>query len=205
MGDPGLIPGSGRSTGEVLGSFNGLGPGSPEVTIRKVKERKRLIPSGLRREPIKSLTQHLHLSRRHWAPSQGEGSGGEGTGCLLERVLEAQTGEWARWVSALQRISRGERERQKERKTRGPKLWWSKGALLAEIQAYISLVRWLLSYYTGWNFINSHIMDSLIHTRLLTLKRVTACLIPWPQSWKLHAALLILGIETDKEQRILEK
>ena len=75
MGDPGLIPGLGRSTGEVLGSFNGPGPGSPEVTIRKVKERKRLILSGLRREPIKSLTQHLHLSRRHQAPSQG-GVGG---------------------------------------------------------------------------------------------------------------------------------
>ena len=130
---------------------------------------------------------------------------GEGTRCLLQRVLEAWTGEWARWVSALQRISRGERERQKERKTWGPKLWWSKGALLAEMQAYISLVRWLLSYYTEWNFINSHSMDSLIHTRLLTLKRVTACLTPWPQSWELHAALLILGIGTDAEQRILEK
>ena len=66
-----------------------------------------------------------------------------------------------------------ERERKKERKTWGPKLWWSKGILLAEMQAYISLVRWLFSYYTGWNFINSHNMDSLIHTRSLTLKRVT--------------------------------
>ena len=41
------------------------------------------------------------------------------------------------------------------------------------MQAYISLVRWLFSYYTGWNFINSHNMDSLIHTRSLTLKRIT--------------------------------
>ena len=139
---------------------------------------------------------------RHQAPSQG---GNEGTGCLLERVLEAQAGEWARRVSVLQRISQGEREREKERKTWGPKLWWSKGALLAEMQAYISLVRWLLSYYTGWNFINSHNMDSLIHTRSLTLKRVTACLILWPQSWELRRALLVLGIGTDKEQRILEK
>ena len=65
-----------------------------------------------------------------------------------------------------------ERERKRERQTRGPKLWWSKGILLAEMQAYISLVRWLLSYYTGWNFISSHNMDSLIHTRSLTLKRV---------------------------------
>ena len=62
MGDPGLIPGSGISPGEVLGSFNGPGPGDPEVTIRKVKERKRLILPGLRREPIKSVTQDLHLS-----------------------------------------------------------------------------------------------------------------------------------------------
>ena len=62
MGDPGLIPGSGISPGEVLGSFNGPGPGDPEVTIRKVKERKRLILPGLCREPIKSLTQDLRLS-----------------------------------------------------------------------------------------------------------------------------------------------
>ena len=135
------------------------------------------------------------LSR--WVKAQG----------AFSRVLEAQAGEWARWVSALQRISWGdrERERERERKTRGPKLWWSKGSLLAEMKAYISLVRWLLSYYTGWNFINSLNMDSLIHTRSLTLKRVTACLIPWPQSWKLHAALLIPGIRTNKKQKILEK
>ena len=46
-------------------------------------------------------------------------------------------------------------------------------------------------------------MDSLIHTRLLTLKRVTACLILWPQSWELRAALLILGIGTDKNRASL--
>ena len=94
----------------LLGSFNGLEPGGPELTIRKWK-----------REP----------------------EGGR------------------------------ERGRRKKIKTRGPKLWWSKRILLAEMQAYISLVRWLLSYYTGWNFIKSHNMDSLIHTRSLTLKRVT--------------------------------
>ena len=97
-----------------------------------------------------------------------------------------------------------EREREREKET-GPKLWWSKGILLAEMQAYISLVRWLLNYYTEWNFINSYNMDSLIHTRLLMLKRVTACLILWPQFWELHAALLVHGIGTDKEQIILEK
>ena len=53
-----------------MGSFNGPGPGGPEATIRKVKERKRLILPGLRREPIKSLTQDLRLSRRHRAPSR---------------------------------------------------------------------------------------------------------------------------------------
>ena len=182
-------------------SFNGPGPGGLEVTIRKVKEKKRLILPGLCREPIKSLTQDLRLSWRHQVPSQG---GGEGTGRLLKRVLEArQESELDGFLHSRELAK--ERERQKERKTQGPKLWWSKGALLAEMQAYISLVRWLLSYYTGWNFINSHNMDSLIHTRSLTLERVTACLILWPQSWELHADLLVLGIGTDKEQRILEK
>ena len=156
------------------------------------------------------FTQKTNLSPWHRTCISYEGTGrplkgDEGTGCLLERVLEAWEGEWARRVSAFQRASRGEREKEKERKTQGPKLWWSKGALFPEMQAYISLVRWLLGYYTGWNFINRHNMDSLIHTRSLMLKRVTAWLIPWPQSWELHAALLILGIGTDMEQRILER
>ena len=41
------------------------------VDVKKVKERKRLISLGLRRGPIKSLTQDLHRSRRHQAPSRG--------------------------------------------------------------------------------------------------------------------------------------
>ena len=41
------------------------------VNYKKVKERKRLISLGLRRGPIKSLTQDLHCSRRHQAPSRG--------------------------------------------------------------------------------------------------------------------------------------
>ena len=41
------------------------------VDDKKVKERKRLISLGLRRGPIKSLTQDLHCSRRHQAPSRG--------------------------------------------------------------------------------------------------------------------------------------
>ena len=57
-------------------------------------------------------------------------------------------------------------------------------------------------------------MDSLIHTRLLMLKRVIEgrCWeesrqvpFPWSQSWELRAALLVPRIGTDKEQRILEK
>ena len=113
--------------------------------------------------------------------------------------LELMIRKWKR------ELERG-REREKERKKdTGTQALMDKGALLAEMQAYISLVRWLLSYYTGWNFINSHNMDSLINTRSLTLKRVTACLILWPQSWELRAALPVLGIGTDKEQRILEK
>ena len=41
------------------------------VKDKKVKERKRLISLGLRRGPIKSLTQDLHRSQRHQAPSRG--------------------------------------------------------------------------------------------------------------------------------------
>ena len=86
-----------------------------------------------------------------------------------------------------------------------PGLSWSKGILLAEMQAYISLVKWLLSHYKGWNSISCNKMGSLIHTRSLMLKKVTACLILWPQSWELRVALFVLGIGTDNEQRTLEK
>ena len=125
--------------------------------------------------------------------------------------LELMIRKWKR------ELERG-REREKERKKdTGTQALMDKGALLAEMQAYISLVRWLLSYYTGWNFINSHSMDRLIHTKSLTLKRVTersywkeSKQIPrycfsWSQSWELHAAQLVLGIGSDKEQRIYEK
>ena len=144
----------------------------------------------------------MRRSRSHRAPSRG------GLGTPGRRVSLR--------VSTLQRISRSEggreRERRKERKTWGPKFWWSKCILLAEMQTYISLVRYLVSYYTGWNFINSHNMDSLIHTRSLTLKRVTEEVIernpsryPFPWSQELRAALLVPGTGTDKEQRVLEK
>ena len=75
MGDLSSIPGSGRSPGEVLGSFNGPGPGSPEVTIRKVKDRKRLILPGLCREPVKSLTALASLMKTPGALSKGSGVG----------------------------------------------------------------------------------------------------------------------------------
>ena len=41
------------------------------VNDKNVKERKRLMSLGLRRGPIKSLTQDLHRLQRHQAPSQG--------------------------------------------------------------------------------------------------------------------------------------
>ena len=56
---------------------------------KKVKERKRLIFLVLCRKPIKPLAQGVFGSRRPQAPSQW----GEGTQCLLERVLEDQAGK----------------------------------------------------------------------------------------------------------------
>ena len=101
---------------------------------KKVKERKRLILPGLRRKPIKSLTQDLHLSRRHRAPSRG----GWRQRAPSRESLRSP-GRRVRLVSALQGISRGqwERERKKERKTWGPTLWWSKGALMIFLWVYI--------------------------------------------------------------------
>ena len=66
-------------------SFNGLEPGGPESTDKKVKERKRLIFLGLHRKPIKPLAWGLLCSRRPQAPSRW----GEGPEHLLKRVLEA--------------------------------------------------------------------------------------------------------------------
>ena len=55
-------------------------------------------------------------------------------------------------------------------------------------------------------------MDNLIHTRSLTLKRVTegsyrkeSKQMPFLMISVLSAALLVPGIRTDKEQRILEE
>ena len=80
------------------------------------------------------------------------------------------------------------------------------------MQAYISLVKWLLSHYKGWNSISCNKMDSLIHTRSLMLKRSLKGVternpsrypFPWSQSWELRAAPLVPKIGTDKEQRVL--
>ena len=69
----------------VLRSFNGPEPGGLELIEKKV-ERKRLIFLGLCRKPIKLLAWGLLCSWRPQAPSRW----GEGTECLLERVLEVQ-------------------------------------------------------------------------------------------------------------------
>ena len=110
----------------MLGSFNGPGPGGPEVTISKVKERKRMILPGLRREPIKSLTQDLGFSRRHQAPSRG---GVKAQGAFLrESWKPEQKSELDGFLRSRELAE--ERKRQKERQTdrqpdrqtRGPKL-----------------------------------------------------------------------------------
>ena len=82
------------------------------VNDKKVKERKRLISLGLRRGPIKSLTQDLHRSQRHQAPSRG------GLRSLGRKVSK-------RGLHAPESQPEKERERERERereKTRGPKL-----------------------------------------------------------------------------------
>ena len=78
------------------------------VDDKKVKERKRLISLGLRRGPIKSLTQDLHRSQRHQAPSRG--------GLRSPGRKVSTTGLHAP-------ESQPEKKREREtKKTRGPKL-----------------------------------------------------------------------------------
>ena len=71
------------------------------------------------------LTQGCVTHEGTWRPLKG----GEGTGHLLERVLEAWAEECARQVSALQRISLRERDRETERhgdqSSNGAKLFYS--------------------------------------------------------------------------------
>ena len=117
----------------MLRSFNGLEPGGPESTDKKVKERRRLTFLGLRRKPIRPLAQGVLCLRRPQVPSRW----GEGVERLLERVWEAQAGKWTQRPSALQRNSLREREKERERKTRGPELWWSKGVLFNIVWVFI--------------------------------------------------------------------
>ena len=117
----------------MLRSFNGLEPGGPESTDKKVKQRRRLTFLGLRRKPIRPLAQGVLCLRRPQVPSRW----GEGVERLLERVWEAQAGKWTQRPSALQRNSLREREKERERKTRGPELWWSKGVLFNIVWVFI--------------------------------------------------------------------
>ena len=75
------------------------------VNDKKVKERKRLISLGLRRGPIKSLTQDLHRSQRHQAPSRG------GLRSLGRKVS-------TRGLHAPESQPEKEREREREREKR---------------------------------------------------------------------------------------
>ena len=97
----------------MLRSFNELEPGGPELTDKKVKERRRLIFLGLRRKPIKPLAQGVLCLRRSQVPSWWS----EGAECLLETVWEAQAGKWTQRPSALQRNSLRERERKRKKDT----------------------------------------------------------------------------------------
>ena len=81
--------------------------------------------------------------------------------------LESTIRKWKRELEG------GGRERERKKDT-GTQALMEQGYFISRNAGlYISLVRWLLSYYIGWNFINSHNMDRLIHTRSLTQKRVT--------------------------------
>ena len=50
---------------------------------------------------------------------------GEDTGRLPDRVLEAQAKKWTQRASVLQGVSLKKEERERERKTQRPELWWS--------------------------------------------------------------------------------
>ena len=70
----------------------------------------------------------------------------------------------------LSRFPRSAENEDRKKATGDPGLEWSKGILLAEIQAYISLVKWLLRHYKEWNSIRCNKMDNLIYLSPLTLK-----------------------------------
>ena len=107
----------------MLWSFNGPEPGGPESTVRKWENETNIL--WFMQRTNKTLEQGLHHSRRHRAPSRGG--------------LESLGMKWARLVSTLQRIN--QRERERERRTRGPRFWWNKGALLNSVWVYILLYK----------------------------------------------------------------
>ena len=88
---------------------------------------------------------------------------------LMDRNLVVRTRQ-----KESERELEGGREREKERKKdTGTQALMEQGYFISRNAGLCIFSRWLLSYYTGWNFINSHNMDSLTHTRLLTQERVT--------------------------------
>ena len=111
--------------------FNGPEPGGPESTDKKVKERERGWYSLVTQKANKAPARGLLCSRRPQAPSRW----GEGAERLLERVLEAWAEKWTQRASEL--LEKRERETERESKTRGPKLWWSKGVLINMVWAFI--------------------------------------------------------------------
>ena len=60
-----------RSAGVLQWGPSFRSAGGPEVTIRKVKDRKRVILPGLRREPVKSLRALASLTKTPGALSKG--------------------------------------------------------------------------------------------------------------------------------------
>ena len=76
-----------------------------------------------------------------------------------------------KWKREPEGGRRGERETERKRKKdAGTQALIEQGCFISRNAGLLSLVRWLLCYYTGWNLINSHNMDSLIYIRSLTLK-----------------------------------
>ena len=124
------------------------------------------------------------------------------TGHPLKEVLKAWVRKWVRQASTLWR-----EWRQKEGRG-GPRSLVVQGYFISRNVGLYIFVKWSLSYYKEWNSISCNKMDSLIYTRSLkevTERNPSRYPFPRPQSWELHAALLVPGIGTDKEQRILEK
>ena len=124
--------------------------------VDKKKERKRERESSISQVTWNTniaLSQDLYHSWRHRASSQG---GLESLGKKVSSV----------GLHALPRMKT-------ERRPQWTQVLGGARVLLAEIQAYISLVKWLLSHYKEWNSISFNKMDNLIHLSPLTSKRVT--------------------------------